>query len=209
MLEIRIGILGLQGSVTEHVEAVSKALENVRVNGDVLIVKKVNDVGSVNGMVIPGGESTVIGRLAERSRLLDSIRNAILHKLPVFGTCAGAVMLAKEVYDVKVGATGQPILAVMDIKVLRNAFGRQRESFEANIAIPKIGREPFHAVFIRAPIIEAVLSDDVEVLAKLDGRTVLAQQGNMLVSVFHPELTSDLRLHEYFLKIVLNHRKVN
>ncbi|MEM2793551.1 MAG: pyridoxal 5'-phosphate synthase glutaminase subunit PdxT, partial [Candidatus Methanomethylicia archaeon] len=149
-------------------------------------------------------ESTVIGRLAEKSGLLSSLRIAILNGLPVFGTCAGVVMLAREVHDAKIGVTNQPILGVMDIKVLRNAFGRQRESFEVDIVIPRIGREPFHAVFIRAPVIEAVLSSDVEVLAKLEDKIVLAQQNNMLASVFHPELTSDLRLHEYFLKKALS-----
>lgn len=203
-MKARIGVLGLQGSVTEHVEAVSRALENIRVESEVLIVKKASDIKSINGIIIPGGESTVIGRLAEKSGLLSSLRIAILNGLPVFGTCAGVVMLAREVHDAKIGVTNQPILGVMDIKVLRNAFGRQRESFEADISIPRIGREPFHAVFIRAPIIEAVLSSDVEVLAKLEDKIVLAQQNNMLASVFHPELTSDLRLHEYFLKKALS-----
>jgi len=203
-LKARIGVLGFQGSVTEHVEAVSRALENIKVESEVLIVKKASDIKSINGIIIPGGESTVIGRLAEKSGLLSSLRIAILNGLPVFGTCAGVVMLAREVHDAKIGVTNQPILGVMDIKVLRNAFGRQRESFEVDIVIPRIGREPFHAVFIRAPVIEAVLSSDVEVLAKLEDKIVLAQQNNMLASVFHPELTSDLRLHEYFLKKALS-----
>ncbi|MEM1546129.1 MAG: pyridoxal 5'-phosphate synthase glutaminase subunit PdxT [Candidatus Methanomethylicia archaeon] len=203
-MKARIGVLGFQGSVTEHVEAVSRALENIKVESEVLIVKKASDIKSINGIIIPGGESTVIGRLAEKSGLLSSLRIAILNGLPVFGTCAGVVMLAREVHDAKIGVTNQPILGVMDIKVLRNAFGRQRESFEVDIVIPRIGREPFHAVFIRAPVIEAVLSSDVEVLAKLEDKIVLAQQNNMLASVFHPELTSDLRLHEYFLKKALS-----
>ncbi len=153
----------------------------------------------LNGLIIPGGESTTMGLLAQKWGLLEPLRAFARSGRPIWGTCAGMILLAKEVVD---GVPGQPILGLMDITVRRNAFGRQVDSFEADLAIPVLGDPPFHAVFIRAPVIEQVGSG-VEVLAALeDGTAVAVQQGNLLATAFHPELTRDDRFHRYFLKLV-------
>ncbi len=195
--------MALQGAVLEHVEALRRALRELRLEGEILTVKKSAEVDLINGIVIPGGESTVIGRLAKRFGLLNKLRESIEAGLAVMGTCAGMVLLAKEVVDAKLGPVDQPILRMMDARVVRNAFGRQRESFEVDLSIPALGREPFRAVFIRAPIIEKALSNRVEILARFEDKIVAARQDNMLASSFHPELTNDPRLHQYFLRLIL------
>ena len=153
----------------------------------------------LDGLIIPGGESTTIGKLLRRFDLLEPLRGRVRAGFPVFGTCAGMILLADRVED---AATDQPTIGGMNITVLRNAFGRQRESFETDLFVPSMGDEPLHAVFIRAPLITQV-GDGVNVLASLaDGRTVAAQQDNLLVASFHPELTGDSRLHRYFVNMV-------
>jgi len=189
--------------VSEHVESLKVALSKLGVDGAVELIKKPAELDRVQGIVIPGGESTVIGRVAERTGLIKVLKERIEGGLPVFGTCAGAILLAKEVYDAKVGRIQQPLIGVMDIKVVRNYYGRQKESFEVDLEIPAIGDRPFRGVFIRAPAIEAVGSK-VRVLAVYEGLPVLVQQDNMLAATFHPELTSDTRIHEYFLRGVLS-----
>lgn len=151
----------------------------------------------LDGLIIPGGESTSIGRLVLAYDLVGGIKDLARDGLPVFGTCAGMILLAKKNSD----AYPEP-LELMDITVRRNAFGRQKESFETELLIPVLGEKPFPGVFIRAPLIEQV-DDGVEILARLaDGALVAARQNNLLVSAFHPELTDDLRFHQYFLDIV-------
>ena len=150
----------------------------------------------LDGLIIPGGESTTIGQVAEEWGLLEPLRS---FDRPLWGTCAGMILMARQVVD---GVPGQPLLELMDIVIRRNAFGRQVDSFEAAVAVPVLGEEPFPAVFIRAPLIERV-GEGVEVLARLeDGAIVAVRQGNLLATAFHPELTEDARFHEYFVRLV-------
>ena len=150
----------------------------------------------IDALIIPGGESTTIGKLAERYGIIPKLRERIAEGMPVWGTCAGAIFLAKDV-----PGHPHPILAAMDISVERNAFGRQQDSFEADLDVRAIGGAPYHAVFIRAPKITKI-GNDVETIAALDdGTVVAARQGNLLATSFHPELTPDDRFHRYFLSL--------
>jgi 5'-phosphate synthase pdxT subunit len=186
----KIGILALQGAVREH----RRALERPGV--EVAGVLEPRDLEGINGLVLPGGESTTVGKLLARYNLLEPIATAGRNGLPLFGTCTGLILLAKHVDD------NNPYrLNLMDVVVKRNAFGRQQDSFEADMPIPALGNKPFHAVFIRAPYIERA-GDGVEVLLQHEGKILLARQGNLLASAFHPELTDDPRLHDYFLQLV-------
>ncbi len=203
MKRLTIGVLGLQGDIEEHAAITRLALTHLGLDGEVIWVKTANDVERIDGLIIPGGESTVIGRLAEYNRTLKAIKKRIYEGMPVLGTCAGLIMLARKVYDRIVGEVNQPILGVMDVVVERNAFGRQRESFEVDLEIPKLGKKPFRGVFIRAPAIRE-MGPHVEVLCRLNKAVVAAQQHNMIGVAFHPELTGDTRLHRYFINIIKN-----
>jgi pyridoxal 5'-phosphate synthase pdxT subunit len=153
----------------------------------------------VDRLIMPGGESTTIGKLLVIYKLLDPIRERARRGMPLWGTCAGAILMARRIAEGR--PEGQPALALLDVTARRNAFGRQLDSFEADLAIPQLGEEPLHGVFIRAPILEAP-GPTVKVLATLDdGRIVAVQQGHMLATSFHPELTGDDRLHRYFLEL--------
>lgn len=211
---IRIGVLALQGDFREHI----RALERLGVRAHPVRLPK--DLAGVDGLIIPGGESTAIGKLMVAYDLVAPLRDLIAAGTPVWGTCAGMILLARETDN---ALAGQPLLATMDIRVQRNAFGTQRESFETELHIPALGEAPYHAVFIRAPLVERV-GAGVEVLARLTpaeaayaargthasqtdsrGETaniVAVRQGNLLGTAFHPEVTDDLRFHEYFLGIV-------
>jgi pyridoxal 5'-phosphate synthase pdxT subunit len=190
---MKVGVLGLQGDVVEH----ETMLEVAGV--EPVTVKRPEQLDEIEGLIIPGGESTTIGKLLRRFGLLEPLRQRSRSGFPMFGTCAGMILLANEIED---AAGDQPSIGGMDIAVQRNAFGRQRESFETDLMVPALGGEPIPAVFIRAPLIRRV-GEGVEVLATLpDGRVVAARQGNLLVSSFHPELTGDPRLHRYFLEVV-------
>jgi len=164
------------------------------------------ELEDLDGLIIPGGESTTIGKLASEYGLIEPLR-AFGAKKPMWGTCAGAILLSKDATRAK---QGQPLLGLMDITIRRNAFGRQVDSFEIEMNVPalaKAGREnpPFNAVFIRAPLIESLDADDVEVIAQLeDGTIVAARQGKLLVTSFHPELDQDDRFHQYFLTLIEN-----
>jgi len=189
----RVGVLALQGDVAEHQAMLAES------GAEPVAVKLLEQLGQVDGLIIPGGESTTIGMLLHRFGLLDFLRERVRTGLPVYGTCAGMILLADEIED---AGKEQPAIGGMDIAVQRNAFGGQRESFETDLPVPQLGEEPLHAVFIRAPVITRV-GDDVEVLAQLeDGRPVAARQANLLVSSFHPELTNDTRMHHYFVDMV-------
>jgi len=200
---LKIGVFGLQGDIEEHIAMTNLAFSQMNINGDVIWVKTSKDVGSIDGLIIPGGESTVIGRLADYNRTLKAVKERIYDGMPVLGTCAGLIMLAKKVYDRVVGEVEQPTLGVMDVVVERNAFGRQKESFEADLNIQVLGTEPFKGVFIRAPVIREA-GPEVKPLCKLNELIVAAQQYNMIGISFHPELTNDTRLHQYFIKLSLN-----
>jgi len=189
---MRIGVLALQGAFIEHEHVLA------RLGVQPVEVRLPEHLEGLAGLIIPGGESTTMGLLAQKWGLLEPLREFARSGRPLWGTCAGMILLAKEVVD---GVPGQPILGLMDITVRRNAFGRQVDSFEDDLAVPVLGDPPFHAVFIRAPVIERV-GAEVEVLATLeDGTAVAVQQGNLLATAFHPELTRDERFHRYFLKL--------
>ena len=192
---MKIGVLASQGAFAEHI-AILHQLE-----ADALPVRLPHELIGLDGLVIPGGESTSISKLALDYNLTDEIRNLAQNGLPIFGTCAGMILLASKISD----SDAEP-LGVMDIIVRRNAFGRQKDSFEAELPIPVLGEKPFPGVFIRAPVIEQANSG-VEILTRLaDGTSVAARQGKLLASAFHPELTSDLRFHQYFVDIVAGHQ---
>lgn len=191
---LSVGILALQGSVREHAEALRAA------GVEPVSVRTGDDLDGVDALVIPGGESTTISLLLDSSGLLEPVRKRLAAGMPAFGTCAGMILLADEVFD---GRPDQQQLAAIDIGVRRNAFGRQVQSFETDLVVEGLA-EPFHAVFIRAPAVERV-GDGVEVLATVDGRdgrarAVLCRRGPILVAAFHPELSGDPRLHRLFLE---------
>jgi 5'-phosphate synthase pdxT subunit len=184
-----VGVLALQGAFIEH----EKTLRDLGVKAvEVRLPEQLEDV---DALIIPGGESTTIGKLAVAYHLLEPLHRFAVSK-PVWGTCAGMIMLARDI------GRDQPLIGVMDIKVSRNAFGRQVDSFETDLEVPDLGAEPFHAVFIRAPLVTGVGSS-VQVLARLpDGGIVAVRQGHWLATAFHPELTPDHRFHRYFLEQV-------
>jgi len=196
-----IGVLAFQGAIEEHLAMATLAFKEMGIEGYVRPVKTVEDVNAVQGLIIPGGESTVIGRLSTVNQTLQAIKQRIYDGMPVLGTCAGLILLAKKVYDRVLGITGQPTLAVMDVTVERNAFGRQRESFEAELDVPVIGEKKFKGVFIRAPAIRDA-GPQVKVLSKLGDVIVAVQQGNIIGTAFHPELTEDARIHQLLIKMV-------
>jgi 5'-phosphate synthase pdxT subunit len=186
----RVGVLALQGDFREHI-AVLNGL-----GADAVPVRRPEELATVDGLVIPGGESSVMDKLSRMFGLAEPLKQAIAGGLPVYGTCAGLIMIADTVLD---AIAGQESLGGLDIRVRRNAFGSQLDSFETELEIPVLGDPPVHAVFIRAPIVESV-GDDVTVLSSLnDGRIVAVEQGSLLGTSFHPEMTGDTRFHEYFL----------
>lgn len=187
---MKIGVLDLQGAVIEHV----KALEAC--GCEVERIKTIDQLDHIDGLVIPGGESTTIGKLMSKYGFQEAIVQKAREGLPIYGTCAGMILLAREAVE-----SEQPLLSLMDITVQRNGFGRQVDSFEADLELVGLQNGPFKAVFIRAPYIESV-GEGVEVLATFQDKIVMARQGNCLVSAFHPELTDDNRVHQYFLKMV-------
>jgi 5'-phosphate synthase pdxT subunit len=189
---MNIGVLALQGAFIEH-EQVLK-----RIGVEAVEVRLPEHLDRLDGLIIPGGESTTIGKVARRWGLLEPLLAFARSGRPLWGTCAGMIFIAKDVVD---GKPDQPLLALLDVTVRRNAFGRQVDSFEADLDVPALGDEPFHAVFIRAPLIERV-GEGVEVLAKLGDEMIVAvRQGNLLATAFHPELTEDDRFHRYFLSL--------
>ena len=188
-----IGVLGFQGSFAEHLTALRKA------QIDCCLVRQKEDLERVNGLIIPGGESTTLGHLLEMYDLMESLKTKIQEKkIAVWGTCAGMILLAKKILNSK---KGQAFISVLDITVARNAYGRQIESFEEAVEIKCLGGKAFPCIFIRAPKIVEV-TPQVEVLGKLsDGEIVAVRQNNLLATSFHPELTKDTRFHEFFAKI--------
>ena len=188
--EITIGVLALQGAVEKHVEMLEKC--GIRL----LRVRFVEELDSVHGLIIPGGESTTIGKLMARYGLDKKIIERAGEGMPILGTCTGMILLAKDIVG-----SDQHRLGLMDMTILRNAFGRQIDSFEADLDIEAIGKPPFHAVFIRAPYAEKA-NGSAATLARFEDKVVLLRQGNLLGCSFHPELTEDTRIHQYFAKMV-------
>jgi pyridoxal 5'-phosphate synthase pdxT subunit len=187
---MKIGVLALQGDFAEHITVLK------RLGVEAAEVRLGGQLEGLDGLIIPGGESTTIGKLAQDFKLMEPLRD-FGSKHAIWGTCAGAIFLSKD------ARRSQPLLGIMDITVERNAFGRQVDSFEADldVAVFKDKDQPYHAVFIRAPIIESVGPQAQAVSALPDGRIVAAQQGKLLATSFHPELTADTRFHEYFLSL--------
>jgi 5'-phosphate synthase pdxT subunit len=189
----RIGVLALQGDFEAHIKMIQG------LGAEAIAVRLPKHLDEIDGIIIPGGESTAIGKLMVVYELHEILQRMIREGVPVWGTCAGLILLAKETDN---ALLGQPLLASMDIRVRRNSFGSQRESFETDLAVSALGDEPFHAFFIRGPSIEEIGSE-VEVLAKLDDGTIVAvRQGTLLGTAFHPEIAGDPRFHQYFLRIV-------
>ena len=189
---LAVGVLALQGDFREHIEALEAA------GARAVPVRRPDELAAVDALIIPGGESTTIRRLLHAYDFVQPVQERAADGLPIYGTCAGCILLAREV-----DGAPAPVLGLMDIGVTRNAYGRQVDSFETDLRVAALGSEPFHAVFIRAPRVDDVGSG-VEVLARLeDGTIVAARQGNLLVSTFHPELTGDSRFHQYFLEQVV------
>lgn len=186
-----IGVLALQGAFIEH----QKMLATCGV--DSIQIRKPEQLAGIKGLIIPGGESTTMGKLMHQFNLFEPLIELGRQGVPIFGTCAGMIMMAKDIIG-----SSQPRLGLMDISVQRNASGRQVDSFEAalEMEVPEIAKEPLRAVFIRAPYIEKV-GENVQVLANYNDKIVLARQGSLLAAAFHPELTDDLRLHQYFLNM--------
>ncbi len=201
---LKVGVLALQGDFAEHI-AMLRTL-----GAETVEVRHPTQLAGLDGLIIPGGESTAIGKLAELYGLKQPITALAQEGLPIYGTCAGMIMLSRDIGDTAAVIEGKPqsLFGVMDVKVRRNAFGRAIDSFETSALIPALGEPPFPLVFIRAPYIESV-GKDVEVLARLDEEEapiVAARQRNLLVSAFHPELTEDTRFHAYFLKMIEEQR---
>ena len=190
---MKIGVLAIQGDFAEHIVMLK------RLKVETTEVRLPEHLKGLDGLIIPGGESTTIGKLVMDFNLMEPLRT-FGQRHAIWGTCAGAIFLSKDI------SRDQPLLGLMDIKVARNAFGRQVDSFEADLDIPELkqvtgSKEPYHAIFIRAPIIESVETDAKILSALPDGRIVAAQQGHLLATSFHPELTDDTRFHEYFLSL--------
>jgi 5'-phosphate synthase pdxT subunit len=186
----RIGVLAVQGDVREHAGVLTD------LGADVELVRRPIELAAVDGLVLPGGESSVIDKLCRAFGLQQPIRDAIAAGMPVYGTCAGLILLADRLVD---GIAGQETFGGLDATVRRNAFGSQADSFETDLEVPALGGPPVHAAFIRAPVVEHV-GPEVEVLARLeDGRIIAVEQGPLLATSFHPEMTGETRFHEYFL----------
>ena len=192
---LTIGVLALQGAFAEHVSMLAGLGATVRE------IRLPADLNGLDGLIIPGGESTTIGKLLVHYELLEPLRRLVDSGVPIYGTCAGTILLAKDI-----GGLDQPLLATMDLVVQRNAFGRQLQSFEEDLRVEGVGEEPLRAVFIRAPWV-ADHGPGVEVLAAYDGHPVVVRQGRALACSFHPELTDDTRLHAFFMAIAEEGRK--
>ncbi len=203
MSKIKIGILAVQGDVAENFLATMASMSELGIDGSVIQVKTVEQISKLDGLIIPGGESTVIGQMSLVNGAIKKIKVKIESGRPVFGICAGMVFLSKNSQDRVVGDVDQPLLDVLDVKIERNSFGRQKDSFEANISMEPIGISSFNGIFIRAPSVSDTGSD-VEILAKFNEKIVAVKQGNVIATAFHPELTRDISLHKSFVKLVDN-----
>lgn len=190
-----IGILAIQGDVSEHYEAAKKASKEYGINEEVRLVRRPNDMEGITRLIIPGGESTTISRIMVKNGLYDLIVDkASKNELAIMGTCAGSILMAKNIID----DDRVKSLGLIDMEIRRNAFGRQKDSFEADVEIEGIGK--YHAVFIRAPLIERCYGD-CRVLGKIEDRIIMVRQGRFMALVFHPELTEDLRIYREFFKL--------
>ncbi len=200
-MTLQLGVLAIQGNVHENVFSLEDSVRELNQDAVVLAVKTPKQIAKLDGLIIPGGESTTIGRLSLANDSLKQIKQRVESGMPVLGICAGMVLLANDARDKIVGKTGQPLFDFLDIKLERNSFGRQRESFEAIVSLDSIGIKRHDGVFIRAPAITSV-SGDITVLAKLNEKIIAVKKGNIIGISFHPELTDDLAVHKYFVNLV-------
>ena len=201
-----IGVLGIQGDVEENVSQTRIAFSHIGKKGDIKIVRHSEDISGISGLILPGGESTVISNLVTVNReLFGKIADVVSEGMPVLGTCAGMIILSTRTHDRVIGQTNQKLLSLLNIVVERNAFGRQRDSFEAEMEIPIIGKRPFKGIFIRAPIVSKA-EEGVEVIAKLEDKVVAVKQGNIIATASHPELGTDNRFHLHLIKSAFEFR---
>ena len=200
-MSLTIGVLSIQGDVEENLLSAKAAIDELGIDVKVIEVKTPDEISSLDGLIIPGGESTTIGQLSLVNGSLKILKEKIENGMPVLGICAGMIMLSKTASDRIVGKTDQPLLDILDITLERNSFGRQKESFEASVSLDSINISKFNGVFIRAPSISDVGSD-VEILSKFNEKIVAVKKGNVIGTSFHPELTQDVSLHKYFVNLV-------
>jgi len=200
-MSITVGVLSIQGDVQENLLSTKTALDELDIDGKVVSVKTPDEISQLDGLIIPGGESTTIGHLSLANDSLKVLKEKIDGGMPVLGICAGMIMLSKTANDKVVGKIDQPLLNILDIKLERNSFGRQRESFETDVSMDSINISKFNGVFIRAPSVSDVGSD-IEILAKYNEKIVAIKKGNVLGTAFHPELTTDTSLHKYFVNLI-------
>lgn len=206
--ELLVGVLALQGDVEENIKATTDALREMNLKGKVISVRYPDEILKVDGLIIPGGESTVMGLLLSiKHGLLDSITKVLQNRIPIMGTCAGMIVLAKKSYDKVVGNKKQLLLGALDIEIERNSFGRQYDSFESTLEISGIGND-FKGIFIRAPTVISTGSH-VQILSKFDGKIVAVQQENIIGTSFHPELSGDNRMHRLFIELITKWKKAN
>ena len=199
-MSLNFGVLSIQGDVLENILSVKAAIDALDIDGTVTSVRTPDEISKVDGLIIPGGESTTIGQLSLFNGALKILKEKIEQGMPVLGICAGMILLSKTAKDKVVGKIDQPLLDILDIKLERNSFGRQRESFESDISLNSIGIPSFNGVFIRAPSISDVGSD-VEILSKFNEKIVAVKKNNVIAVAFHPELTTDISLHKYFVNL--------
>ncbi len=198
-MSIKIGVLGIQGAIEEHISILDKTFSKLEIDGKTISIRNSNQLDNIDGLIIPGGESTTISKFIKKMNISNKIKKLSEKDIPLFGTCAGLVLFAKEInkenknFDLD-------LLKLMDIKVKRNAFGSQRQSFEVGLWVSFLN-STYHAIFIRAPVIEKIWGK-AKIVAKFRENIVAAEQNNLLVTSFHPELTEDTRIHEYFLKSI-------
>ncbi len=200
-MSITVGVLSIQGDVQENILSAKSALAELGLDGNIVDVRIPEEISQLDGLIIPGGESTTIGQLSLVNGSLKIIKEKIQGGMPVLGICAGMIMLSNTANDRIVGKIDQPLLDVLDIKLERNSFGRQKQSFESDISLGSINIPKFNGVFIRAPSVSDVGSD-VEVLSKFNERIVAVKKGKVIGTAFHPELADDTALHKYFINLI-------
>jgi len=200
-MSLTVGVLSIQGDVQENMLSAKSAIDELGLDGNVVDVRTPEEISQLDGLIIPGGESTTIGQLSLVNGSLKILKEKIQSGMPVLGICAGMIMLSNTANDKIIGKTDQPLLDILDIKLERNSFGRQKQSFESDISMDSINIPKFNGVFIRAPSVSDVGSD-VEVLSKFNERIVAVKKGNVIGTAFHPELTEDTALHKYFINLV-------
>ncbi len=202
-MSLTVGVLSIQGDVQENLVSTKTAIDELGIDGKVIAVRTPDEISQLDGLIIPGGESTTIGQLSLVNGSLKILKEKIQSGMPVLGICAGMIMLSNTANDRVIGKTDQPLLYIFDIKLERNSFGRQKQSFESDISLDSIDIPKFNGVFIRAPSVSDVGSD-VEILSKFNDRIVAIKKGNVIGISFHPELTDDTSVHKYFINLVNN-----